>query len=66
MTTHLYKSTEGSIDFKLDSEIVKINNNNLIINQKRYIRTEGLLKFLTLKNPEALSTIIKKISYYLN
>ena len=46
---------EGSTDFKLGKEKVKIDGNNLIINKKQYIGTEGLWKLLTSKYPGNVS-----------
>lgn len=49
------KPIEGSVDFKIGMDTVKIDGNNLIINGKQYIGTEGLWKLLTLKNPGNIS-----------
>lgn len=51
------KPIEGSVDFKIGKETVKIDGNNLIIDGKQYIGTKGLWKLLTLKNPGNVSTI---------
>lgn len=49
------KPIEGSADFKLGREIVKIDGNNLLIDKNQYIGTEGLWKLLSLKDPGEVS-----------
>ena len=50
---HAYgiKPVEGSSTFRLGRKDVRIDGNNLIIDGKHYVGTEGVWKLLTLKDP---------------
>jgi hypothetical protein len=50
---HAYgiKPVEGSVNFRLGRMDVKVDGDDLTIDEKKYKGTEGLWKLLTLKNP---------------